>query len=134
MICQDTTKEGLPCPANAMRKADPDGQRRCPQHSIAPATREAIQLSRVRAGLVSTGQRPAEVIFARFETAEALDELFDEGLSVLRAQLRLRRADKARTTGAIAQLADAKIRLKSLEYTARALGRLKPGALTEAAS
>ena len=46
----------------------------------------------------------------------------------------MRRADKPRVTGAIAQLADAKIRLKSLEFTARALGRLKPGALTEATS
>ena len=91
-------------------------------------------VSRVRAGLVSTGQRPVDVKYDRFETAEALDELFDEGLSVLRADLRLRRADKARTTSAIAQLAEAKLKLKSLEYTARALARLKPGALAEAAS
>jgi hypothetical protein len=134
VTCQDTTKEGLPCPANARKRPDPDGQRRCPQHTLEPAVREAIQLSRVRAGLVSTGQRPADVTFERFETAESLDELFDEGLSVLRADLRLRKADKPRVTSAIAQLADAKIRLKSLEYTARALARLKPGALTEAAS
>ena len=80
MICQDVTKAGVPCPANAMRKADPDGRKRCPQHSVAPAMREAIRLSRERAGLVSTGQKPAEVTFERFETAEALDGLFDEGL------------------------------------------------------
>ena len=53
---------------------------------------------------------------------------------MLRAYLRLRRAYKARTTSAIAQLAEAKLKLKSLEYTARALARLKPVALAEAAS
>lgn len=134
MTCQDTTKEGLPCPANAMRRPDPDGQRRCPQHTVAPAMREAIQLSRQRAGLTTSGTRPAVVTFERFTTAEELDTLFDEGLSVLRAELRSRKSDKARVTGAIAGLADAKLRLKSLEFTARALGRLKPSALTEAAS
>jgi hypothetical protein len=96
--------------------------------------REAIELSRVRGGLVATGQRTTPVVFQRFETAEALDELFDEGLSVRRADLRVRSADKARITGAIAQLADAKLCLKSLEYTARALHRLKPGSLAEVAS
>src|SRR5687767_11490010 len=111
MICQDTTKDGLPCPANARRKADPDGVKRCPHHTLEPSVREAIQLSRVRAGLNTSGQRPAEVTFERFQTAEALDELFDEGLSVLRAELRLRKADKARTTSAIAQLAEAKLKL-----------------------
>ena len=134
MTCEDVTKEGLPCPANARKRPDPDGRRRCPQHTLEPAMREAIQLSRQRAGLVTSGTRPAEVTFERFETAEQLDALFDEGLSVLRSELRARKADKARITGAIAQLSDAKIRLKSLEFTARALGRLKPGALTEKAS
>ena len=131
--CEDTTKEGLPCPANARRRPDPDGRHRCPQHTIEPSVREAIQLSRVRAGLVTSGTRPADVVFERFQTAEDLDTLFDEGLSVLRSELRVRKADKARVTGAIATLADAKLRLKSLEFTARALGRLRPG-LSEAAS
>ena len=66
MTCQDTTKEGLPCPANARRRPDPDGRRRCPQHSVEPSVRQAIQLSRVRAGLVSAGQRPADVKYDRF--------------------------------------------------------------------
>jgi hypothetical protein len=132
--CEDTTKEGLPCPANARRRPDPDGRHRCPQHTLEPSVREAIQLSRQRAGLITSGTRPADVVFERFQTAEDLDALFDEGLSVLRSELRARKADKARVTGAIATLADAKIRLKSLEFTARALGRLKPGALAEAAS
>ena len=124
----------LAVPGERQEAARSRRQRRCPQHSVEPSVRQAIQLSRVRAGLVSTGQRPADVKYDRFETAEALDELFDEGLSVLRADLRLRRADKARTTSAIAQLAEAKLKLKSLKYTARALARLKPGALTQAAS
>ena len=86
MICQDVViSTGGPCPANALRRPDPDGQRRCPQHSLAPAMKEAIQLSRQRAGLTTSGTRPAVVTFERFTTAEELDTLFDEGLSVLRS-------------------------------------------------
>ena len=132
--CQDTTREGLPCPANARRRPDPDGIFRCPQHTLEPSVREAIRLSRQRGGLNTSGQKPVLVTSERFGTSESLDALFDEGLSVLKAELHRRKADKARITGAIAQLADAKIRLATLEYTARALSRLRPGVLPEVTS
>lgn len=46
--CADTTKEGLPCPANARRRPDPDGKHRCPHHTVEPSVREAIRISRYR--------------------------------------------------------------------------------------
>ena len=99
MTCQDTTKEGLPCPANARKQADPDGQRRCPQHTLEPAVREAIQFGRSRGVFTAIEimhQRPGIAPGERYLTAEALDTLFDEGLSALRTELRARKSAKPR--------------------------------------
>jgi hypothetical protein len=128
------TQAGLPCPTNARKQPDPDGVWRCIQHTLEPSVREAIRISRSRGGLSTSGQKPILVTSERFATSESLDALFDDGLSVLKAELHRRKADKARITAAIAQLADAKIRLATLEYTARALSRLRPGVLSEVGS
>jgi len=134
MKCQDVTAEGLPCPANARRQPDPDGRRRCPQHSIEPSVRKGIQLSRSRGGLSATGQKPAVISTERYLTSESLDIIYDEALNVLRADLTRRKADKAKTAQAIAAMGDAKLKLRQLEVVARSLGRLKGLALVEAVS
>ena len=131
--CQEVTKDGARCPTSARRQPDPDGAWRCIQHTLEPSVREAIRLSRSRGGLSATSSAPVVVTSERFATSESLDALFDDGLSVLKAELHRRKADKPRITAAIAQLADAKIRLATLEYTARALSRLRPGVLPEVA-
>lgn len=132
--CKERTEAGAACPVAAMKRPDVDGGWRCHHHALSPAVREAMRVARQRGGFEATGQSPAEITYERFTTAESVDALLDEALSVLRAELRLRKADKVRVSGGIAQMVDTKLKLKSLEYTARALHRLKPGALAEMAS
>jgi hypothetical protein len=127
--CEDTTREGNPCPTNARRKADPDGKRRCIQHTIEPAVAEAIRLARHRGGykreeLVHAG--PAVVDGTRYLTAEALDEVFDEALNVMRLELRIRKANKSGAATAIVALADAKLRFRQVAWLASAQRRLNP--------
>jgi len=127
--CEDTTREGLPCPAHARRKPDPDGAFRCPQHAVDPAFREAIKLARQRGSWKTMEVRHAGdpvVADQRYLTAESLDAIFDEALNVMRLELRLRKANKGQAATAIVALADAKIRIRSMAHFAAAHRRLNP--------
>jgi hypothetical protein len=127
--CEDITREGNPCPTNARRKADPDGKRRCIQHTLEPAVRDAIRLARHRGSfksmeLIHAG--PPVVDGTRYLTAEALDEVFDEALNVMRLELRIRKANKSGAATAIVALADAKLRFRQVAWLASAQRRLNP--------
>jgi hypothetical protein len=127
--CVATTAAGLPCPANARRKPDPDGQHRCPHHTVEPSVREAIRLSRHRGAfktqeLIHAG--PAVVTDQRYLTAESLDVIFDEALNVMRLELRVRKANKGQAATAIVALADAKLRIRQMSWMANANRRLNP--------
>ena len=127
--CAATTQAGLPCPTNARRKPDPDGEYRCIQHTVEPAVAEAIRLARHRGGykreeLVHAG--PAVVDAQRYLTAESLDTIFDEALNVMRMELRVRKANKAQAATAIVALADAKVRIRQMSWLANAHRRLNP--------
>jgi hypothetical protein len=128
--CEDVVQAtGAPCPANARKHPDPDGLRRCPQHSLEPAVREAIRLARHRGAfktqeLIHAG--PAVVDGQRYLTAEQLDEIFDEALNVMRLELRVRKSNKAGAATAIVALADAKVRIRQLAWLAGAQRRLSP--------
>lgn len=129
MTCQDTTKEGLPCPANARKRPDPDGQRRCPQHTLEPAVREAIQYGRSRGAFKAIEimhQGPVMVPGERYLTAEALDLVFDEAINALRTELRARKSSKPQVATAIAAMADAKVKIRQLAWMANAQRRLHP--------
>jgi hypothetical protein len=125
--CAATTAAGLPCPANARRRPDPDGQHRCPHHTVEPSVREAIRLSRHRGAfktqeLIHAG--PVVVPGERYLTAAALDTIFDEALNVMRLELRVRKANKAQAATAIVALADAKLRIRQMSWMANANKRL----------
>jgi hypothetical protein len=127
--CEDITKEGLPCPANARRRPDPDGQHRCPQHTLEPAVREAIRLARQRGSWKTMEVRHAGdpvVDGQRYLTAESLDVIFDEALNVMRMELRIRKANKGQAATAIVALADAKLRIRQMSWMANANRRLHP--------
>ncbi len=126
--CADTTAAGLPCPANARRRPDPDGRHRCPQHTLEPSVKEAIRLSRLKGAF-----RAVEVMHQgrvdggeRYLTAESLDLVFDEALNVLRQELRNRKSSKPQVATAIAAMADAKVKIRQLAWLANAQRRLNP--------
>ena len=133
--CAEPTQAGLPCPANARRKPDPDGVYRCIQHTVEPAVAEAIRLARHRGGfksveLIHAG--PAVVDGARYLTAEAIDTVFDEALNVMRLELRVRKSNKAQAAQAIVALGDAKLRIRQMSWMANANRRLNPARETSA--
>lgn len=125
--CQDTTAAGLPCPAPARRRPDPDGVFRCVQHSVEPAVAEATRLSRHK-GAFKTQEvihaGPPVVADQRYLTAESLDTVFDEALNVMRMELRVRKSNKSGAASAIVALADAKLRIRQMSWMANANRRL----------
>jgi hypothetical protein len=127
--CQDTTKDGLPCPANARRRPDPDGKRRCPQHTLEPSVREAIRISRSRGAFKAIEVMHAGPVLVggeRYLTAESLDVVFDEAINTLRTELRARKSSKPQVATAIAAMAEAKVKIRQLAWMANAHRRLNP--------
>ena len=127
--CEDTTREGLPCPANARRRPDPDGRRRCPQHTLEPSVREAIRLARHRGGFKSVEiihGGPLVAPTERYLTAESLDVVFDEAINALRLELRMRKSNKSQVATAIGAMADSKVKIRQLAWMANAQRRLNP--------
>lgn len=127
--CEDTTREGLPCPANAMKRPDPDGRHRCPQHSITPTIAEAIRLSRHRGGfktveILHGGDIPAPT--DRYLTAESLDLVLDEAINALRLAVRDRKTPKPAVATAIAAMVESKLKIRTLAWVAGAQRRLNP--------
>ena len=113
------TRDGRPCPANAMKKADPDLKHRCPQHCQDPKRRRVVELSRRVGGLITSNQALPEIV-ERYHTKEDLDHLCDATLNALAA----RRMKPAIGTAIFAGIAT-KLKLAELEAVAAVLARLK---------
>jgi hypothetical protein len=123
--CAETTKDGLPCPADPLKRPDPDARYRCPQHTQDPVIQQRVILSRQVAGLVSSRSAVPVVSTERYETRESLDRVIDETINTLRAELTRRRDGKAALANAIFAGVEAKLKLAQLEVVARMLAQMK---------
>jgi hypothetical protein len=77
------------------------------------------------AGLVTSQPMVPAIPGDRYETREALDQLIDETLNVLRAELKRRRDGKAAIANAVFAGIEAKLKLAQLDVVARMLARMK---------
>jgi hypothetical protein len=71
--CMELSAEGRPCPANPRREPDPDGRRRCYQHSQDPVVTQERALARDRGARVNRYKAlPPDTPLPRFTSRQAV--------------------------------------------------------------